>query len=125
MDHHHEHQHPHPSGEGYKVVTLASGRVATVREGRGKDLINAQRAVGRQADSGALMQALVAALCTVEGKELVFEDVLEMPIADVLMLEGEVLGNFPAGQASSLSSSMPPASPDSSISASGWLKSPE
>jgi hypothetical protein len=101
-----------------RQITLPSGRVAAIREGRGRDLINAQRAVGRAAESTALLQALVAILCTVDGKELVYEDVLDMPVADVLILEGEVLGNFPVGQASSLSSPMPQASPDSSISAS-------
>lgn len=101
-----------------REIMLPSGRVAAIREGRGRDLINAQRAAGRNAESTALLQALVAMLCTVGGKELIYEDVLEMPIADVLMLEAEVLGNFPVGQAPSLSSSTPPASPDLSISAS-------
>ncbi|MBV8773468.1 MAG: phage tail assembly protein [Deltaproteobacteria bacterium] len=94
-----------------RQVILPSGRVATVREGRGRDLINAQRAVGRTAESSALLQALVAILCTVDGKELVYEDVLEMPMADVLMLEAEVLGNFPEPQASPPSPA-PQASPD-------------
>jgi hypothetical protein len=108
-----------------RELTLPSGRRATIREGRGRDLINAQRAVGRTAESGALMQALVAMLCTVDSKDLVYEDVLEMPIADVLILEAEVLGNFPVGQASSLSSPMPPVSPASSISASAPVSSRE
>jgi len=89
-----------------RTITLPSGRVATNREGRGKDLFNAQRAIGWQAESGALMQALVAMLCAVDGKELCYEDVLEMSVADVLMLEAEVLGNF-----SQTASQMPPASP--------------
>ena len=103
---------------GERKVILPSGCIATVREGRGRHLINAQRAVGKTAQSSALLQALVAMLCTVDGKEVLYEDVLEMPLADVLMLEAEVLGNFPGGQASSLSSPMPHASPDSSILAS-------
>ena len=89
-----------------RQITLPTGRIASVRAGRGRDLINAQRAVGRTAESGALMQALVAMLCTVDGKDLVYEDVLEMPIADVLTLEAEVMGNFPQGQVASLSSPM-------------------
>jgi hypothetical protein len=106
-----------------RQVILPSGRISTVREGRGRDLINAQRAVGRTAESSALLQALVAMLCTLDGKDLVYEDVLEMPVADVLMLEAEVLGNFPVAQASlpaphaSLPSPTLQASPDSSISA--------
>jgi hypothetical protein len=96
-----------------RQITLPSGRIATIREGRGRDLINAQRAVGRTAESSALLQALVALLCEIDGKPLVYEDVLDMPVADVLMLEAEVLGNFPQA-----ASPMPQASPDSSISAS-------
>src|SRR6516165_5117885 len=91
-----------------RQITLPSGRIATIREGRGRDLIQAQRAVGKTSESSAM-------LCEVDGKPLVYEDVLDMPVADVLMLEAEVLGNFPVGQASSLSSPMPPVSPDSSI----------
>jgi Phage tail assembly chaperone proteins, E, or 41 or 14 len=101
-----------------KQIALPSGRTVTIREGRGRDLIQAQRAVGRAAESTALLQALVAILCQIDGKALIYEDVLDMPVADVLMLEAEVLGNFPVGQAPSLSSQMPPASPASSISAS-------
>lgn len=107
-----------------REITLPSGRFATIREGRGRDLINAQRAVGRNAESTALLQALVAMLCTVDGQALIYEDVLEMPVGDVLMLEGEVLGNFPVAQASlpaqpsNQQSPTPPASPASSISAS-------
>jgi hypothetical protein len=71
-----------------RQIPLPSGRIATIREGRGRDLINAQRAVGKTAESSALLQALVAMLCTEDGKEIVYEDVLKMPVADVLMLEG-------------------------------------
>ncbi|HJU10072.1 MAG TPA: hypothetical protein VJ728_04305 [Candidatus Binataceae bacterium] len=90
-----------------RQVTLPSGSIATIREGRGRDLIHAQRAVGKTTESTALMQALVAMLCTVDGKELLYEDVLDMPVADVLTLEAEVLGNFPQA-----ASPMPPALPD-------------
>ncbi len=109
----------------HRTVTLPSGRAAIIREGRGRDLINAQRAVGKTAESTALLQALVAVLCQVDGTDLVYEDVLDMPVADVLMLEAEVLGNFPVGQASSLSSPTPPVSPASSISASAPATSQE
>jgi hypothetical protein len=101
-----------------RQITLPSGCIATVREGRGRDLIQAQRAVGKTAESTALLQALVAMLCKVNDQELVYEDVLDMPVADVLMLEAEVLGNFP--QAASL---MPPVSPGSSTSASAHANS--
>lgn len=99
--------------ENQRRITLPSGRVAMVREGRGRDLIQAQRAVGKTAESTAMLQALAALLCQVDGKDLIYEDVLDMPVADVLMLEAEVLGNFPQA-----ASPMPLASPDSSISAS-------
>ena len=100
-----------------RQITLPSGRIATIREGRGRDLITAQRVVGKATESSALLQALAAVLCKVDGKELLYEEVLDMPVADVLVLEAEVLGNFPVGQASSLSSPMPPVSLGSSTSA--------
>ena len=109
----HHNQTLKPQASLTRIAVLPSGRAAVIREGRGRDLIQAQRAVGRAAESTALLQALVAILCTVDGNELTYEDVLEMPVADVLMLEGEVLGNFPQA-----ASPMPPASPASSTSAS-------
>jgi len=81
-----------------RQVTLPSGRVATIREGRGRDLIQAQRLVGKATESNALMQALAAILCEIDGKTIVYEDVLDMPVADVLTLEAEVLGNFPQAE---------------------------
>jgi hypothetical protein len=117
-----KHEHPNethqnethqPPAPVTRTVTLPSRRAAVIRAGRGRDLIQAQRAVGRTAESTALLQALVAILCTVDGKELTYEDVLEMPVADVLMLEGEVLGNFPQA-----ASPAPPVWPDSSTSGS-------
>jgi hypothetical protein len=99
-------------------IVLPSGHVATVREGRGRDLIQAQRLVGKNAESGAMLQALAAILCEIDGKPVLYEDMLEMPLADVLVLEAEVLGNFPQA-----ASPMPPASSASSTSASGSANS--
>jgi hypothetical protein len=78
-----------------RTLTLPSGRTAAVRPVKGRDLIRAQRAAGPGADVTAVMMALVAELATVDGAQIVYEDVLEMDLADVLALQGEALGaNF-------------------------------
>ena len=103
----------HENLNGERQITLPSGSIATIRPGRGRDLILAQRAIGDTKETTALLQALVALLCRVDDKALVYEDVLDMPVGDVLMLEGEVLGNFPVA-----ASPTPPPSP--ALSTSGF-----
>ena len=75
-----------------KTMTLPSGRAAEIREGKGKDLMRAHRAVRGNDDPMAITFALIAELVSVEGRPLVYEDVLEMGLADVLALQAEVLG---------------------------------
>ncbi len=71
-------------------VELPSGKMATVRKGCGRDLINANRVVPN-GDDGSLIFALIAELARVEGQPIVYEDVLAMELADVLALETEVV----------------------------------
>jgi hypothetical protein len=97
-------------GGEMREVVLASGKVAQVRKGYGRDLMRAQRAAA-SGDPTAVMFALIAELAEVEGRRLVYEDVLEMDLADVLTLQAEVVGENFQGPP-------PPASPGSSASAS-------
>jgi hypothetical protein len=79
---------------GSRSLELPSGRRARVRKGYGRDLIRAQRAAVDD-DPSAVVFALIAELTEVEGRKIVYEDVLEMSLADVLALQGEVVGeNF-------------------------------
>jgi len=94
-----------------RKLTLPSGRVAAIRTGKGRDLMHAHRAVQGNSDPTAIVFALVATLCEVEGKPVTYEEVLEMDLQDVLALQSEVMGaNF--------QSPPPPGSPASSSSAS-------
>jgi hypothetical protein len=75
-----------------KQITLPSGATAEVRKGRGKDLMRAHRAVRGNDDPMAIAFALIAELTNIGGKLIVYEDVLEMGLADVLALQTEIMG---------------------------------
>lgn len=78
-----------------KVVVLPSGRSASIRRGVGRDLMRAQRVAGASADPSAVVFALIAELVEIDGKRVVYEDVLGMELPDVLVLQAEVAGaNF-------------------------------
>ncbi len=78
-----------------RVVTLPSGKSATVRRGFGRDLMRAQRAAGGSGDPGAVVFALIAELVEIDGAKILYEDVLAMELGDVLALQAEVAGeNF-------------------------------
>src|SRR5271167_2342819 len=77
-----------------RMVELPSGARAEVRKGHGRDLMRAQRAAAG-GDASAVIFALVAEVARVDGRKLVYEDVLEMELADVMALQAEVIGeNF-------------------------------
>lgn len=74
-----------------KEIILPSGKKATVKDGKGRDLLNAQR---KSKSTEEIVYALLAELTEVEGQKLVYEDILDMDLKDVLALQIEVLGNF-------------------------------
>ena len=77
-----------------KSLELPSGARAEVRKGLGRDLMRAQRAASG-GDASAVIFALIAELVRVDGRKIVYEDVLEMELADVMALQAEVIGeNF-------------------------------
>jgi hypothetical protein len=80
--------------EDTRAIDLPSGTRAEVRKGHGRDLMRAQRAAAG-GDASAVIFALIAELTRVEGRRVVYEDVLEMDLADVMALQAEVIGeNF-------------------------------
>ncbi|MBF6569065.1 MAG: hypothetical protein IVW54_09330 [Candidatus Binataceae bacterium] len=82
--------------EANRVVTLPSGRNAAIRKGAGRDLLRAQRAA-QSGEPTAIIFALIAELVRIDGKNIVYEDVLAMDLVDVLALQEEVAGgNFQA-----------------------------
>jgi hypothetical protein len=80
------------------TLTLPSGETVKIRQGFGRDLMNAQRAVQGSGDATSVVFALIAELAEFDGgRKIVYEDVLELPLADVLAMQAEVTkGNFPA-----------------------------
>jgi hypothetical protein len=97
-------------------VALPSGKTAAIRRGKGRDLMRAQRAVAGNPDSTAVVFALIAELAQIDGAPIIYEDVIEMDLGDVLVLQAEVTGaTFPEPAPASRA---PAASQDSSASAS-------
>ncbi|HVA84521.1 MAG TPA: hypothetical protein VNF28_06435 [Candidatus Binataceae bacterium] len=79
-----------------RSVNLPSGKIAVIRRGKGRDLMRAQRAVAGNSDPTAVVFALIAELAQIDGAPIVYEDVVEMDLGDVLVLQAEVTGaNFP------------------------------
>ncbi len=93
-------------GEEVRTIELPSGTRAEVRKGYGRDLMRAQRAAAG-GDASAVVFALIAEVTRVDGRKIVYEDVLEMDLADVMALQAEVIDeNFdrPPQRASQASS---------------------
>jgi hypothetical protein len=88
--------------EETREIRLPSGHMASLRRGKGRDLIQAHRAAAGSPEPLAVSFALVAQLAEIDGKPIVFEDVLGMDLEDVLTLQAELIGgdndgaNFPA-----------------------------
>jgi hypothetical protein len=73
-----------------RQIQLPSGRAASIRKGFGRDLMRAHRAAGHNAEPTAITFALIAELAQIEGKTIVYEEVLAMELADVLALEASI-----------------------------------
>lgn len=74
-----------------KTLTLPSGKTAVIRHGKGQDLLQAQM---KAKSSEEIPYALIAELAEIDGVALVYEDILEMDLADVIALQGEISGKF-------------------------------
>lgn len=77
-----------PLPDGSEEIPLPSGVVCFMRPGKGRDLLAAQRVAG--SDPHQIMYGLIASLCTFDGQKKVLEDVLEMPLGDVMKLTGKI-----------------------------------
>jgi len=70
-------------------ILLPSGKTATIKDGKGRDLLNAQR---KAKSPDEIMFALMAELTEIENQNYVYEDLLEMPLNDILALQTEISG---------------------------------
>ena len=78
-----------------KELVLPSGKIAIIEKGKGKDLLQAQMAK----TSDEIPYALIAELAEIDGQKLVYEDILEMDLEDVIALQGEISGKLTTGKA--------------------------
>ena len=74
-----------------KEITLSDGKVAVIKDGKGRDLLNAQK---KAKSSDEIPYALIAELTEIDGNYLVYEDILELPIADVIQLQEAIGGKL-------------------------------
>ena len=74
-----------------KELTLPSGKIAIIEKGKGKDLLQAQI---KAKNSDEIPYALIAELVEIDGQKLVYEDILELDLEDVIALQGEISGKF-------------------------------
>ena len=72
-----------------KEITLPSGKKALIKKGKGIDLLNAQK---NTSASDEIPYALIAQLCEIDGQKIVYEDVLELDLEDVIALQNEISG---------------------------------
>jgi hypothetical protein len=77
------------------TITLSDGRVVTLAPAKGRHQLQAMRLTN---DPNALALAVAATVGTIDGAPLIFEDVLEWPLRDVLLIQNaitEQLGELP------------------------------
>lgn len=72
---------------GGKTFTLPSGKVAVIKEGKG---IHARNAIKMcDGDMSLYLSALMSQLITIDGNDVVMEDLDEMPMQDYMKLQSE------------------------------------
>ena len=74
-----------------KTLILPSGKTAVIRKGKGFDLFQAQI---KAKTSEEIPYALIAELTEIDGQQLVYEDVFELDLEDVIALQAEISGKF-------------------------------
>lgn len=87
-----------------QTIVLPSGKTATIRPWKAKDVVKAQMMAGQPAE---MMLALCSLICEIDGAKMVMEDVGEIDGPDFL----ELLGFFGVVPRTRQASSLP--SPDS------------
>ena len=74
-----------------KEIALSDGKIAVIKDGKGRDLLNAQK---KAKSSDEIPYALIAELTEIDGNYLVYEDILELPIEDVILLQEAIGGKL-------------------------------
>ena len=79
-----------------KTLSLPSGKIASLKKGRGFDLLKTKQ---KAKTSEEIPYALIAELAEVDGQKLVYEDILELDLEDVIALQAEISGKFTEAKA--------------------------
>jgi len=69
-----------------KEVALPSGKIACIKEGKGKDLF---WALSNSTGQNDIIKLLIVRLTEIDGKPITEDDLEELPLADVMALMGE------------------------------------
>jgi hypothetical protein len=69
-----------------KEITLPSGRIARIKEGKGKDLF---WAISNSTGQNDVIKLLIVRLTEIDGKPITEDDLEELPLADVMVLMRE------------------------------------
>lgn len=85
-----------------KQLNLPTGKTAVFKDGKGRDLLNAQR---KAKTPDEILYALIAEITEIDGEAVIYEDLLEMPLEDVLALQAEMSGKFQSLQQTASSTS--------------------
>jgi len=88
-----------------KQILLPTGKTAVFKDGKGRDLLNAQRKAKTPEE---ILYALIAEITEIDGEAVIYEDLLEMPLEDVLALQAEMSGKFQSLQQTASSTSLKP-----------------
>ena len=88
-----------------KKINLPSGKIATLKKGRGFDLLQAQQ---KAKTSEEIPYALIAELAEIDGQKLVYEDILELDLEDVIALQAEISGKFTEAKATEITETTKP-----------------
>ena len=77
-------------------VKLSDGRIAKVRRAKGRDLEKGAAVASDASNPMALFMGVVAQVTLIDGAKIVYEDVLDLDLSDVMLLIAEVGGNVGA-----------------------------
>jgi len=76
------------------TISLADARIAVIAEAQGRHSIAAFRVLPQadQANPLALSMAIAAQVTTIDGRAVTYEDLLDLPLADVNAIQGAMQG---------------------------------
>jgi hypothetical protein len=78
---------PEKDKEFLKEVALPSGKIARIKEGKGKDLF---WALSNSTGQNDIVKLLIVRLTEIDGKPLTEDNLEELPLADVMTLMREI-----------------------------------